>query len=113
MTEVGRAAKVAVRLAENFSWIKHSESQMEDGFTKCTELEEKIKNTVASVVATTLASLPPDFPVSVEVSGGLLDRNGPGMFERTPPTFRAVHPLTIKIEPIPEFLEESGRTVAR
>lgn len=83
---VGKAPKVAEKLAGQFAGIK------------CAEPEETIKNHAAAAVAAALAAFPEEAAVSVSANGSqyVPDSKNPGI---------AINSLNLKIEQIYGFVE--------
>lgn len=84
---IGKPAAVAAKLADDFSK------------NPCSEPEETIRQSVASIVATSLAAFPPNYAVRVEASGS---QSCPD-FSKAPN--EKTNQLIVKIEPIWGFIE--------
>lgn len=87
VSAIGKASAVAAKLAADFTQVK------------CSEPEETIKTTVASAVATALASFPPNYAVRVEASGS---QSYPD-FSKAPDL--KTNQLSVKIDPVFGFVE--------
>ncbi len=89
VTVVGKASAVAAKVAQDLERIK------------CSEPEETIKNTAASIIATALAAYPEGYAVKVEASGS----QGPGYSSTGQQLGGQVNSLNLKIEPVYGFVE--------
>lgn len=82
---VGKPAAVAEKLAADFAKIK------------CSEPEETIKNSVASIIATSLAAYPAEFAVKVDACGS----QSPSYDAKSSQLDGGqINNLTVKIEPL-------------
>jgi hypothetical protein len=82
---IGKASKVAEKLAAQFAGIK------------CSEPEETVKNQAAASIATALAAFPDSYAVEVNASGSQSSSQAePGKF---------VNSLSVSIQPKHWFVE--------
>jgi len=81
---VGKPAAVAAKVAKELAAVK------------CSEPEEEIKNSVASIVATALGAFPEGAAVKVNASGSQYSPNNDG---------KKVNNLSVSIEPLYGFVE--------